>query len=284
MCSSDLVEAVGSTGTKTLFTTAPIAGKDLRVNLNLRLQTLADSILSSVGPASALVAIQPSTGKVLAVSDGPGSDGYLDATIGQFPPGSTFKTITSLALFRSGLNPDSTVPCTPSVTIDGKSFTNDSFYPTSGLGQIPLKLAYANSCNTAYLSQHGRLKAGDLASAAAALGFGVDAETGYGSFFGQVPPTTSETGAAADMIGQGTILASPLAMATVLSSVVAGHAVMPSLIQGLALPARHPTHPLTAKEASWLRLMLRGVDDSDRHGSCARQPARASCARQDRNR
>lgn len=252
------VEAIGKT-TQTLFSTDPVAGKDLRVNLNLRLQTLADQILSSVGPASALVAIQPSTGKVLAVSDGPGSNGYLDATIGQFPPGSTFKTVTSLALFRSGLNPNSTVPCTPSVTIDGRSFTNDSFYPPSGLGQIPLRLAYANSCNTAYLSQHGRLKPGDLASAAAALGFGVDAQTGYGSYFGQVPAPTSETTAAADMIGQGTILASPLAMATVLSSVVAGHAVMPSLVQGVTLPARHPAHPLTAKEAGWLREMLRGV-------------------------
>jgi cell division protein FtsI/penicillin-binding protein 2 len=242
-----------------LFTAPAIPGKDLRVNLNLRLQNLADGILANVGPASALVAIQPSTGKVLAVADGPGSNGYLDATIGQFAPGSTFKTVTSLALLRSGLTPQSRVPCTTSITINGKTFTNDSFYPPSGLGSIPLTLALANSCNTAYLSQHTRLKPGVLADAAAALGFGVDAQTGYGSFFGQVPTPNGEVNAAADMIGQGTVLASPLAMATVLSSVVAGHAVVPSLIQGLVLPPRKPAHPLTAREAAQLRAMLRAV-------------------------
>lgn len=253
------VEAVGGKTTRTLFSAPAVAGKDLRLNLNLRLQTLADNILGRVGPASALVAIQPSTGKLLAVSDGPGSRGFLDATVGQFPPGSTFKTVTSLALLRSGLTPQSPVPCTPSITIDGKTFTNDSFYPPSGLGTIPLTLALANSCNTAYLSQHGRLKPGVLADAAAALGFGVDEQTGYGSYFGQVPTPSSPVTAAADMIGQGTVLASPLAMATVLSSVVAGHAVVPALIQGLVLPPRKPAHPLTVREAAELRGMLRAV-------------------------
>lgn len=246
-------------GATTLFHETAVNGTDLRLNLNLTLQNLADGILSNVGPGSALVAIQPSTGKVLAVSDGPGSNGYPDATIGQFPPGSTFKTVTSLALFREGLTPNSTVPCTPSITVAGKVFTNDSLYPPSGIGQIPLRLAYANSCNTAYISQTPKLKPGDLADAAAALGFGVDMDTGYGSYFGQVPPASGETEAAADMIGQGKILASPLAMATVLSSVVAGHAVIPALIAGLTLPARTPAHPLTAAEADLLRGMLRGV-------------------------
>lgn len=254
-----VVRAIGGKAATTLFQAPAIAGKDLRVNLNLRLQNLADRILSAVGPASALVAIQPSTGKVLAISDGPGSNGYPDATVGQFAPGSTFKTVTSLALLRSGLTPTSRVPCTTSLVIDGRRFVNDSFYPPSGLGSIPLKLALANSCNTAYLSQYTRLKPGALASAAAALGFGVDEQTGYGSFFGQVPTPKGIVNAAADMIGQGTVLASPLAMATVLSSIVAGHAVVPSLIQGLVLPPRKPAHPLTATEAAELRSMLRAV-------------------------
>lgn len=243
----------------TLFKTSPIAGKDLQVNLDLPLQNLADSILAGVGPASALVAIQPSTGKVLAIADGPGSKGYQNATIGRFPPGSTFKTVTSLALLRSGLTPDSKVPCSPEVLVDGRTFTNDSYYPPSALGSIPLSSAFANSCNTAYISQRTRLKSDDLVDAAAALGFGVDANTGYGSFFGQVPTLTTKTGAAAAMIGQGTVLASPLAMATVLSSVVAGHAVTPLLVQGVTVPARTPAHPLTAQEAQDLRAMLRGV-------------------------
>ena len=45
-----------------------------------------------------------------------------------------------------------------------------------------------------------------------------------------MPPPETATGAAADMIGQGTVLASPFAMATVAASVRAGRAVLPVLL------------------------------------------------------
>ena len=44
---------------------------------------------------------------------------------------------------------------------------------------------------------------------------GVDHDLGFPAYFGNVVPPASETEEAADMIGQGTILASPMAMATV---------------------------------------------------------------------
>ena len=58
------------------------------------------------GPASALVAIRPSTGDILAAANGPGNGGLNAATFGQYAPGSTFKVVSSLALLRSGLRPD----------------------------------------------------------------------------------------------------------------------------------------------------------------------------------
>ena len=70
-----------------------------------------------VGPASAIVALRPSTGAVLAAASGPGSNGYNTAMLGQYAPGSIFKMVDSLAMFRNGLTPDSKVECTP--TLDG---------------------------------------------------------------------------------------------------------------------------------------------------------------------
>lgn len=255
----EVVPAAGSTAAKQLFASDPVAGKALRLTLVPRLQSLAQSVLAGVGPASALVAIRPSDGKILAAASGPGSNGYNTATFGQYAPGSTFKIVSSLALLRSGLTPQSTVHCLPKLLVNGKAFTNDSYYPPSALGDISLISALANSCNTGYISQHNRLHGDDLTQAAASLGFGVDHDTGFPAYFGQAPRPAGETEGAADMIGQGKILASPMAMATVVASVVAGHAVLPELVEGLGVKQTAPAHPLTAKEAGQLRAMMRAV-------------------------
>ena len=59
--------------------------------------------------------------------------------------------MSSLALLRAGLTPDSVLPCTPTIVVDGKSFKNYSDYPASGIGRIPLRTAVADSCNTAFI-------------------------------------------------------------------------------------------------------------------------------------
>ena len=249
---------------RTLYQVDPVRGQDLHTTLDLRLQQRADELLAGVGPASAVVAIQPSTGAVLAAASGPGSKGYNTATFGRYAPGSTFKVVSALALLRSGLTPQSRVPCTPTLVVNGKKFKNYSDYPANRLGRITLRDALANSCNTAFLSQHSRLKGTDLADAAAALGFGVDHDLGFPAYFGQVPPAASETEAAADMIGQGKVLASPMAMAAVVASVAQGGAVLPQLVtavgdKGVPRPEAATDHPLTAAEAGRLRAMMRAV-------------------------
>ncbi len=241
-----------------LFEAAPKAGTPLRLTLDPTLEATAQRLLGRYGPASALVAIRPSTGEILAAASGPGSNGYDTATFGQYAPGSTFKVISSLALLRSGLTPSSTVPCTPTLVVDGKHFKNYSDYPANRIGRISLATAIANSCNTAFLSQHGRIHGTALADAAAALGFGVDHDLGFPAYFGSVPAPSSTVEAAADLIGQGKILASPMAMATVLASVVHGSTVVPDLIVGTH-PSATPNAPLTAAEAAQLRMLLHGV-------------------------
>ncbi len=253
------VAAVAADGKRrTLFTTEPVAGTPLHLTLQPRLQLLAERILSDVGPASAIVAVRPSTGAIVAAANGPGNNGYNDATYGRFAPGSTFKTVGSLALLRHGQTPSSPVDCPTSVDVDGKVFTNDSFYPPSANGRITLATALANSCNTAFINERTRLGSHDLVDAAATLGMGVDHDLGFPAYFGNVVPPTSETTRAADMIGQGQILASPMTMATVMASVVAGHTVVPQLITSVD-PAKTSPESLAARQDATLKRMLRGV-------------------------
>lgn len=254
----DRVAADGTSRTQ-LFQVDPKDGEPLRITLDERLEQLAEQLLARVKPASALVAIKPSTGAVLAAANGPGTGGANVATYGTAAPGSTFKTVDSLALLRAGLTPSSRVSCPSSITVDGKRFRNDSWYPASATGRVPLRLAIAQSCNTAMIGQRDRISHGDLVKAAASLGFGVDHDTGFPSYFGQLPAPASETEAAADLIGQGKVLASPLVMATTIASIQAGRTVVPWMIDGVAPKAPDDAPPITPAEARQLRSLFRGV-------------------------
>ncbi|KQZ68777.1 penicillin-binding transpeptidase domain-containing protein [Nocardioides sp. Root151] len=254
------IEAVAGKGSeRELFTTKPVNGEPLVLTLDSGLQMSAEQVLAQTRPASAIVAIDPKNGDILAAASGPGSKGINTATFGQYAPGSTFKVVTALALLRAGLTPDTTVPCTSTLVVDGKTFKNYDDYPAGHIGDIPFREAFAQSCNTAFIAERDRLKKGDLAKAAAALGLGVDHDLGFPAYFGQVPDPTSETGKAADQIGQGTVLASPMAMATVAASVRAGRTVLPRLITGHKVTQIEPEVPLTAREADQLRELMRGV-------------------------
>jgi cell division protein FtsI/penicillin-binding protein 2 len=254
------VNAVGSDGrTRELFRADAVDGKPLRLTMDERLQVAAEQALSGVGPAAALVAIRPSTGEILAAANGPGTGGLNIATFGQYAPGSTFKSVSSLALLRAGVSPNTVVPCTSSVVVDGKRFENYDDYPASALGSIPLRTALANSCNTAFISQRGRLSQSGLVDAAASLGMGVDHDLGFPAYFGSVVPPAGETEKAADLIGQGKILASPMVMATVIASIQSGQLVVPSLVTSVESGPPDGVSGPGPAEAEALRSMLRGV-------------------------
>ncbi|MET0694147.1 MAG: penicillin-binding transpeptidase domain-containing protein [Propionibacteriaceae bacterium] len=240
-----------------VFQAAAVAGKDLSTTLSIPVQELAEKTLAKTKPASALVAIRPSTGEIVAAANGPGSDDLAVATTGQYPPGSTFKVVSSLALLRAGLKPSSPVTCPATVTVNGKQFKNYSDYPSSQRGDIDLRTALAQSCNTAFIGQRGKLSGNELAQAAGSLGVGTDYDVGFPSFFGSVPADDTATGRAAAMIGQGKVLASPMAMAAVAASVSAGKTVVPHLIDGTTATSK--AKPLTEDEARDLRAMMGAV-------------------------
>lgn len=260
-----------------LFSEAPVNGQDLKTTLVPTLQTAAEDSLAGVKTPSSIVVLRPSTGAILASANGPDSNGYNTAFLGQYAPGSTFKIATSLGLFRLGMNPTSTVNCTPEFTADGKKFFNAPGYAASATGEITLTTAVAHSCNTAFVSQFDKLAQDKLADAAGALGIGLTNDLGLDAFTGAVPRDSAGTEHAASMIGQGKVQVSPLAMATLMASVVKGTTVVPQLVDGRdgkATPAGGA--PLTEKEAGDLRTMMRAVVTDGYLGILADLPGTAA--------
>lgn len=262
--SSDSVGAVSTPATppptttkQTLFHTDPVNGTPVRLSLNVDLQTKAESVLAGVNGVASLVMIDLGGGGIVAAANSPAAGANSFAMAGQYAPGSTFKIPSSLALLRHGLTPDSPINCPPSVNVNGKVFTNYSGYPAGATGQIPLRMALANSCNTAFVGASMTFGATDLADAAASLGVGKDYDIGVDSFFGQVPTSADPATRAADTIGQGEVLASPMAMAAEAASVAVGHTVVPWIIQGRQ-PAATAT-PISAQEADQLQTLMHGV-------------------------
>lgn len=256
----EAVSSVEGTEPRELFAGEAVPGKPLRTTIDIGLQGSADEILADVEPASAIVAIRPSTGEILALANGPGGGGADSAAAGRYPPGSTFKLVSALALLRSGLTPSTSVPCTTSITVDGRRFTNYSDYPRGAIGDIPLRSAIANSCNTAMIAEREQAPQDQLAGAAAALGLGPDLDLGYPAFLGSVPTEADGTERAASMIGQGRIEASPLAMAVVAASIAEGRRVTPTLlVDSPTKPAAEASESLTSDEAAQLQQLFRGV-------------------------
>jgi cell division protein FtsI/penicillin-binding protein 2 len=224
------VVATTEAGAAELHSTDPVAGSPLVLTLERETQQLADDLLSSVDPPSALVAVRPSTGELLAVASGPGGNGYSTATLGQYAPGSIFKIVSALALLRSDVEPDEIVSCPESVTVDGKAFTNYSDYPPAALGDIELRTAFAQSCNTAFVSQVDLVDWPAITGAAASLGLGPSADLGFDAFLGAVGEPASRVEQAAGLIGQGTVLMSPLGAAVMAASADVGP-VTPVLVE-----------------------------------------------------
>ena len=241
----------------TLHAQDPIDGKPVQLSLNTGWQQRAQNTLAGEKRVAALVAVNAKTGEVIAAAESPAAKGQPFATFGQYEPGSTFKTVTALAMVRTGMSAQTTVQCPATTVVNGRTFKNYSDYPASKIGRITLSDAFAHSCNTAFIRAATDLPKGALASAAASLGFGVDFDAGFPVFYGQVPASDDSVVNAANAIGQGQILASPLAVAGLGASIASGKTVVPWLVKG---KAPTPTAaPLSANETAQMQAMMKAT-------------------------
>ncbi len=205
---------------------------------------------------SSMVAIQPSTGQILAIANNAQfNDFALTAAVA---PGSTMKIITSTALFNAGLATANTgVACPATYTVQGITYHNDQ--GESEPAGTPLAYDFAQSCNNAF-SQWWPHLSGKLASTAKTY-YGLDQSWDIGipgasaSYF-NAPASASGSELAQEAFGEGELQASPLAMASVAATVESGTFKQPVL----TTTAKQLTAtPLPTATDSGLKEMMRDV-------------------------
>ncbi len=238
-------------------------GARLRTTLDRRVQAAADAAVKSATGPSAIVAIRPSTGEILALGDRLGS---RNAVLGLYPPGSTFKVITATGLVGVGLRPGSPVQCPHTIVTAQRTINNDE---TLNLGATTLTQAFAKSCNTTFAQLAvDKLSGAQLAAAGRLFGFGLPIDPGVQVSEGAIPGDASGAALAEAAIGQGTVQASPLDMAMVASAVADGEWRPPRLVAAKLLrgQAARP-HAVPGSVLGALRPMMRAVVTS---GTAAR--------------
>jgi hypothetical protein len=249
-----VLDAQGMTvSTAATFPAKP--GADVQTSIDPHVEAAAETALNGVSQPAALVAVQASTGAVLAAVSRPVGTPFDRALEGQYPPGSTFKIVTAADLLGSGLTPDSPATCPTTITVGGRTFHN---FEGEAQLNLPLHRAFAVSCNTAFIGLARSLTGASMTATAGQFGFGGDPKLGLPAFGGRVPPPQDAVDQAATAIGQATVEASPLEMAAVAAAVDAGAYRAPRLVAG-APDDTAPAISLPPAVANGLRTMMAEV-------------------------
>jgi cell division protein FtsI/penicillin-binding protein 2 len=251
------VEVVSASGlriaTLATFTAAP--GTPVRTTIEPAVQRAAELALASVPGAAAIVAIRASTGAVTASVSHPTSQAFNIALDGQFPPGSTFKVVTTSDLLEHGYTSASVTTCPPTITVDGRVFHN---FEGEAAASLTLEQAFALSCNAAFIGLAARLPYASFAATASQFGLGYRLHLGLDTFGGSVPIPTTPTERAATAIGQARVVVSPLGMAAVAAAVDSGAFRAPRLVAGTP-DDTVPPKPLDPNVVGALRTMMAAV-------------------------
>jgi len=197
---------------ETLLTRGGRRGRAVATTIDRRVQAAAEEALSGTTDEAALVAVQPSTGDLLAVAHRPVESSFNRAFEGTYAPGSTFKVVSTAALLRDGLDVGDTGKCPATIEAGGRRFKN---FEGGAAGAVPFSRDFAVSCNTAFVSLAPRLAPDALSRAARDYSLGRKLELALPASGGRVPPGEDEVERAAAMIGQHEIVSSPLSMALV---------------------------------------------------------------------
>ncbi|GAA2053302.1 penicillin-binding transpeptidase domain-containing protein [Nocardiopsis rhodophaea] len=247
-------EADQAAGSDTVVGTVDgTAGQDITTSLDPALQDAAAKAVVTERKPTSLVAVRPSTGEVLAVAMNAGD--FNRAFDGQYEPGSSFKIITYEALLENGVSTDTTLNCTKTADVGGWSFKNagDAAY-----GKQSLTEAFATSCNTALVTEvDKRLTADSLTATAEVFGMNADLNIGMPTRTPSFPAPKNTTALAAQSIGQGRVISTPLHMATVPAAIQNGSWRSPVLVTDPQLPDQPAPRPIP--NAEQLRPMMRAV-------------------------
>ncbi len=227
-------------------------GSDIHLTLNHTLQQIADTSLGN--RKGAVVAMDPTTGKILAMVSKPDFDpnvlyqtyGQLstdakEATLlnrvtnGLYPPGSTFKALTALTYIREHSEPFSYV-CKGAHQFAEKTI---HCYGDTAHGEVSIKEAFAYSCNTAFAVMGEAVTTEQLEETANDLFFNQALPYAYNhkrSQFG-FPEYVSAALRAETVIGQGETMITPLHNLIITSAIANGGLIVePYLVDYIENP------------------------------------------------
>lgn len=269
-------QLTGASGLEKAFDSSLSKGNPLQLNIDLNLQRATFEILRETGRPGAAVIIVPQSGAVLAMVSFPSYDSVLFASRADkdsdeqtapphsracdfpYPPASTFKTFTSVALQKFGKSLSQT--CTGITELDGRKYR---CWKSSGHGDLPgVRQALCVSCNCYYYQAvTSDLSLQQLGDAAAAFGFGkksgIEIQEHTGSLAG--PDEQSELPYAC--IGHGKTTATPLQLANAFATLANGGTLyQPQLVAGKK-PVIVSTLADSGIDAAHLRPVAQGLLD-----------------------
>lgn len=282
-----------------LETRPDIPGNTLKLTIDAGLQEYAARRMGD--QSSALVCIDCSNGDVLAMASMPAydpnrfSDGIshgewemlstddhlplLNKSLqGLFPPGSTSKPMTALALLKAGIDPEARINCSGAYRVGNSLFHCSQ---RRGHGPIAMHEAIVKSCDI-YFYHFARLAGiAPLAEMARTMGLGVEFDLPVLSQrYGTVPDpewlkrrydknwSTYDT--VNTSIGQGYMLVNPLQLAVMTGRMASGRTLVPRLTPGAT---RAPPLAVDAGHLDFVRSAMTEVVNSGRGtASVARLP------------
>ena len=183
----------GGRGIRTLESTPPVSGNNLQLTLDIKLQEVAEAAFGKF--RGALVAIEPTTGGILALVSKPGYDPNLfvdgidaaawealnndpdkplnnRAVTGAYPPGSTFKPFMALmALHLGKRSPEYTISDPGFFALPGVAHRYRD-WKVGGHGAVNLHRSIVISCDTYYYGVAAETDIDQLHGFISQLGFG----------------------------------------------------------------------------------------------------------------
>ncbi|NER02390.1 MAG: penicillin-binding protein 2 [Okeania sp. SIO3C4] len=235
----------------TLGEIKPQAGKTVKLTLDIDLQKTAEKALGL--RKGAVVALDVNTGEILAMASYPRfnpnvftkpmskakwqnlhsqEQSFLNRSVQGYPPGSTFKIVTSSAAMGSGkFSPYSLVYTSDSIYVGGISFNEHS----GGYGSIGFRSALAYSSNTFFYRVGMAIGAQEIIKWAHQLGLGGKNLNLLGipaTYNGLIPTEEDKRRIYNDdwylgdtvtmAIGQGLVLVTPLELAAAVGAIANG--------------------------------------------------------------
>ncbi|MBL1083217.1 penicillin-binding protein 2 [Streptomyces actinomycinicus] len=272
-------------------------GGNVVTTLNASAQKAAYEGLKRQGGKGAVVALEPSTGKILALASYPSydpssfagnsnddaaawkklqkkynpNDPMLNRALREtYPPGSTFKVVTAAAALENGKytsadeNTDSPLPWTmPGTTTQLK---NEGNIPCKN---APMRVALQYSCNTVFGKIGSDLGNDKMLEEAKKFGFDAEQFTPVRATASVFSDDMNQSQTALSSIGQYNTAATPLQMAMVASAVANdGKLMKPYMVDSLQSPNLDPvattepeelSRPLSPENAQILQDMMQTV-------------------------